>query len=211
MISAAAAVIATFIISASVASALIVSTMEPGDNDAGVSELQTFLAMDSSVYPEGLVTGFYGDLTVAAVQRFQCKYDIVCSGDVATTGYGRVGPQTLAKIQLLQGAVNLPPTGSPSGADLFAPVLTLPAATIGNTYANISWSTNEPANNSVLYGTSWPFLYASAPSALSSGFNTQGNVTISGLQPNTTYHYVLQSVDASGNVQYGIGNTFKTQ
>ena len=65
---------------------------------ADVSKLQQFLASDPSVYPEGKVTGYFGALTQAAVQRFQVKNNIVSSGTPSTTGYGKVGPRTIAAI-----------------------------------------------------------------------------------------------------------------
>ncbi|KKS42670.1 MAG: hypothetical protein UV05_C0038G0005, partial [candidate division CPR1 bacterium GW2011_GWA2_42_17] len=40
-------------------------------------------------------------LTRKAVQRFQCKYGIVCYGDESTTGYGQVGHRTLQKLNQL--------------------------------------------------------------------------------------------------------------
>lgn len=51
------------------------------------------------VYPEGLITGFFGPLTEQAVERFQCALGIVCSGEPNTTGYGQVGPVTQAAMQ----------------------------------------------------------------------------------------------------------------
>jgi len=65
-----------------------------GISGSDVSALQQFLAQNISVYPEGEVTGFYGVLTMHAVERFQCKNDIVCGGDESSTGYGVVGPKT---------------------------------------------------------------------------------------------------------------------
>ena len=59
-----------------------------------VSCLQTILAQDPSVYPEGTISGSFGVLTEAAVKKFQCKNNIVCSGSPATTGYGLVGAKT---------------------------------------------------------------------------------------------------------------------
>lgn len=55
-----------------------------------VSTLQSDLSADSSIYPEKLVTGYFGSLTLKAVKRFQAKYGI------SQTGY--VGPLTRAKL-----------------------------------------------------------------------------------------------------------------
>jgi hypothetical protein len=75
-----------------------------GDSGEGVRQLQIFLkAQGPEIYPEGLVTGYFGPLTQRAVQRFQAKYNIVSSGTPETTGYGLVGPLTRAKINALQG------------------------------------------------------------------------------------------------------------
>jgi peptidoglycan hydrolase-like protein with peptidoglycan-binding domain len=66
-----------------------------------VRQLQSVLARDTEVYPQGLVTGYYGVLTLRAVERFQRKYGIVRSGTPQTTGYGAVGPKTRAKLNTL--------------------------------------------------------------------------------------------------------------
>jgi hypothetical protein len=68
-----------------------------------VTKLQGLLAGDTSIYPEKLITGYFGSLTQKAVQRFQCKYNIVCSGTPETTGYGVVGPKTRFKIEEVFG------------------------------------------------------------------------------------------------------------
>ena len=56
-------------------------------------KLQEFLKQHAEVYPEGLVTGYYGPLTEKAVKKFQEKYSI------QSTGF--VGPITRAKINQL--------------------------------------------------------------------------------------------------------------
>lgn len=182
-------------------------TLDPGDSGAAVTELQQFLAADSSIYPEGLVTGYYGSLTVAAVQRYQCREGIVCSGTPATTGYGRVGPSTLAHIE---GGVM---TGGSSSGDVSAPILSQPVATVTSTSATITWGASEPSTNIVRYSTVTPALnvasFAAMPSVPASSGLAPG-VTITGLLPNTTYYFVAESVDASGNVQYDIENSFHT-
>ena len=73
--------------------------LKPGMEGSEITALQRFLAADKSVYPEGLVTGYYGNLTTAAVQRWQAKYGVVSSGTPETTGYGQIGPRTAAAIK----------------------------------------------------------------------------------------------------------------
>ena len=72
-----------------------------GSRGDEVRVLQEFLKNLSDIYPEGLVTGYFGPFTEAAVQRFQAFYGIVFLGNPATTGYGLVGPRTRAKLNEL--------------------------------------------------------------------------------------------------------------
>jgi peptidoglycan hydrolase-like protein with peptidoglycan-binding domain len=48
-------------------------------------------------------SGYFGFVTEAAVQNFQCKYNILCAGDPDSTGYGVVGPKTRAKLNEVFG------------------------------------------------------------------------------------------------------------
>lgn len=64
-------------------------------------ELQRFLAKDPAVYPEGLITGYFGRLTEAAVKRFQKKHGI--------EQVGVVGPKTRAKLNELCGVIPVVP------------------------------------------------------------------------------------------------------
>ena len=51
-----------------------------------------------------------------------------------------------------------------------------------------------------------------APSVQSTnGFSTSANVTINGLNANTTYYYTLESKDSAGNVAWTIEKPFTTQ
>lgn len=56
-----------------------------------VRNLQQVLKQDPTIYPEGLVTGYFGPATLMAVKRFQNKYNIAFEGQ---PGYGYVGPKT---------------------------------------------------------------------------------------------------------------------
>ena len=79
---------------------LIGRVLKLGSSGDDVSRLQRFLATNPGVYPEGMITGYYGALTEAAVKRWQVKYNIVSSGTADTTGYGVTGPRTAAAISL---------------------------------------------------------------------------------------------------------------
>ncbi len=71
------------------------SYMKAESKGEDVKRLQKILAQDKSVYPEGLVTGYFGPLTLMAVKKFQVKYGIAKPGD---DGYGFVGPKTRAVL-----------------------------------------------------------------------------------------------------------------
>lgn len=75
--------------------------LKKGMSGDDVTALQQFLAQDPSIYPDGTVSGYFGSLTEAAVQRWQAKNNIVSSGTPSSTGYGVVGPRTAAAIALL--------------------------------------------------------------------------------------------------------------
>ena len=60
-------------------------------DNSDVKCLQQFLkSKGPGIYPEGLVTGYFGPLTKAAVQRYQLSQSII------TTGY--FGPLTRAAV-----------------------------------------------------------------------------------------------------------------
>ncbi len=204
---AAAALIAGFFL-ASIAEAAITTSLDVGDRGADVTALQTYLAADPSLYPEGLVTGYFGSLTAAAVGRFQCKEGIVCSGTAATTGYGRVGPKTMARLNVLMGG------GQTGGPDVSAPIImnvNVSTSTAGA--LQISWSTNEPSRGAVNYGQTFPTMLERTTSGgtasvggtlLSSGstLSTTHTVNVQNLASNSSYYYVISATDAAGNVSF---------
>lgn len=76
-------------------SSTFASDLELGMSSDDVLRLQALLASNKEIYPEGLVTGYYGSLTREAVRRFQAKYGLA--------QVGRVGPQTRAKLDEVFG------------------------------------------------------------------------------------------------------------
>ena len=73
--------------------------------------LQSFLSRYKDIYPEGLITGWFGPLTRSAVQRFQCKYAILCDPNDPAHGY--VGPRTRERLNELLREPLTGSTGSP--------------------------------------------------------------------------------------------------
>jgi len=97
-----------------------------------------------------------------------------------------------------------------SATDTTAPQLVgQPSVSVDDTTATISWKTNEKAKSQVKYslGTGYEF-----PSAFTYDFRNDHSIFLSGLSPNTTYHYQLISKDASVNVMTSPEDfSFKTE
>lgn len=61
------------------------------DEGSNVKNLQEMLAWYSDIYPKGIISGYFGSLTQAAVKLFQKKYEI--------NQTGTVGPLTRTKLK----------------------------------------------------------------------------------------------------------------
>jgi hypothetical protein len=82
-------------------SAIFTKPLSFGMSSSDVRRLQTLLATKPEIYPEGLITGYFGQLTKKAVQRFQLNYKVVSSK--YDPGFGYVGPKTRTKLQEVFG------------------------------------------------------------------------------------------------------------
>jgi len=83
--------------SVSLSIGVITKNLYRGLKHPEVSLLQAFLIAKGYLDSEN-ATGFFGVLTEAAIQKYQCAKKIVCVGTPASTGYGAVGPRTRAQI-----------------------------------------------------------------------------------------------------------------
>lgn len=241
-----------------------------------VVSLQEILAADPSIYPEGLVTGYFGQLTENAVKKFQKKHGIEQLGEVGPKTkaalYGFLGtiststaklPPGLAKklnvgwasttasttASSLPGATvticHFPPgnqaakqtitigapavsahlrhgdvIGACTGAttptasttpDIVAPVISgVNTSALLATTTNVVWTTDEPANSKVSFGTSTPIVTTSVTVVSSSDLVTSHNLSLSDLATSTTYYYVVESADASGNTATSSQYSFTT-
>ncbi|CAD7780195.1 MAG: Right handed beta helix region [Candidatus Methanoperedenaceae archaeon GB50] len=73
--------------------------------------------------------------------------------------------------------------------------------------AVITWTTDEPATSQVEYGLNTDY---GSLTNLDSNLVTSHSVTITGLVPETLYHYRVRSQDANGNEAISIDHTFTT-
>ena len=68
----------------------LIRGLKEGMRGEDVKLLQETLAANQEIYPEGIISGYYGRLTTQAVKRFQKKFNI--------EQVGQVGPKTLEKL-----------------------------------------------------------------------------------------------------------------
>ncbi len=93
-------------------------------------------------------------------------------------------------------------------ADTTPPTLSAVTATnLTPTSATITWTTNEPADSQVEYGTTTSYGQSTP---LNSAMVTSHPVSLTGLTPSTLYHYRVKSKDAAGNPATSNDFTFTT-
>ena len=83
-------------------------------------------------------------------------------------------------------------------ADTTAPAISAVAATATGTSATVTWTTDEPSDSRVDYGTAQGSLTSNAANA---NAVTAHSVTLTGLTPGTRYYYRVRSADSSGNAR----------
>lgn len=111
--------------------------MSIGSRGDSVLQLQQFLtSLGSSIYPEGLQTSYYGNLTAAAVGRFQEQENVVSPGQ---PGYGVTGPLTRAAITSYCQSLQAQSTSSSDNDDSNDP---------GSSNSNSSSSSNPSSSSS---------------------------------------------------------------
>lgn len=176
--------------------------LDVGMSGSDVTALQAYLATDVTLYPQGLVTGYYGFLTKAAVSNFQTRNGI--------ESVGRVGPITLAALNLkMAGGVS---TGT------MAPIISSINTSTQRNGVTVFWNTHENAKGLVYYSSSPLTTYeyvngvtvSGATAMTDTNFRTSQGVVISGLQTDTLYYYLIYTTDQDGNVSVTWPSTFRT-
>lgn len=178
--------------------------LQLGMSGSDVSSLQTFLAIDPTIYPQGLVTGYFGFLTKSAVANFQTRNGI--------SAVGRVGPATLPVLnfQMAGGAVS-----NTGGA---AATLSSIAVSTSRNGAIVNWNTNQNVKGVVYYSTSMLTTYERENSVDVSGtvamtdanFRSSHSVSLQNLQANSTYYYMIYTTNTAGDVTVSVPAVFQT-
>ena len=92
--------------------------------------------------------------------------------------------------------------------DTTLPVITGVGATgIAQISSTITWTTDEPADSQVEYGTSTAYGLSST---LVTATTTAHSISLTGLTASTTYHYLVKSKDVAGNLATSTDYSFTT-
>jgi hypothetical protein len=91
--------------------------------------------------------------------------------------------------------------------DTTPPLISGVGVAASSTSATVTWSTNEPATGAVAYGLTASHELGTTPTS-TTGVNH--SVTLTNLNPDTTYHYTITATDPSGNTTTTTNTTFTT-
>jgi len=119
---------------------------------------------------------------------------------------GHRDEQTRADRIILTDDPAFTPTAVPSDTTP-ATISAVAAGSLSTSGATLTWTSNEPADSQVEYGTSTSY---GSTSPVDSTLTLSHSVVLSGLQAATVYHYRVISVDRGGNVTRSADFTFTT-
>jgi hypothetical protein len=119
---------------------------------------------------------------------------------------GHRDEQTRADRIILTDDPNFVPTATPTDGTP-AVVSAVASGGILTSGATITWTTNEPADSQVEFGTSTSY---GSTTPVDATLVLSHSVALSNLLPATTYHYRVVSVDRGGNVTRSADFTFIT-
>src|SRR3989344_2821451 len=167
-----------------------------------VRELQELLASDPELYPEGIITGYFGSLTARAIERLQERFGIERAGEV-----GPLTRQTINQLlsRFAHGQKNVferisddededeDEDDDEDVTDLM--ISDVSARRITESGATITWETNEDADSTVWFATSSGFVIGAAGVQMktSSSEVEKHQIRLADLNPGTTYYFRVGS------------------
>ncbi len=119
---------------------------------------------------------------------------------------GHRDEQTRADRIMLTDDASFTPTTTPTDSTP-AVISAVSSGSITTSGATVIWTTNEPADSQVEFGTSTSY---GSTTTVNSSLLLSHSVALTGLTPATTYHYRVISVDRGGNVSRSADFTFAT-
>lgn len=81
---------------------------------------------------------------------------------------------------------------------------------LGSTGAQINWAINQTATGSLMFGTALPLNATNSTTLTDSTAGTTHSQVLSGLNPNTTYYYIIKATDSTGAAASSKTKSFKT-
>lgn len=121
-------------------------TLSRGMFSDEVKELQRFLAQNPEIYPEGVISGYFGGLTEEAVKRFQEAHNL--------PPVGIVGPKTRAVLNETVssggGGVSSPETTQSKKEETLSSVVVVQSVVSGSTTATTTTTAATTTNSVVL-------------------------------------------------------------
>jgi hypothetical protein len=181
--------------------ALSATAAVPAMNGATVT-WTTDEAADSQV-DYGTTTSYGSSSTLAAAMVMAHSVDLA-GLSAATVYHYRVKSRDGAGNLATGADLSFTTTG---GADTTPPVLSVIAAVPAATTATITWTSNEPADTQVEFGTTTAY---GSSSTLATNLIMSHTVNLSSLTAATGYHYRVKSRDAAGNLATSADQTFTT-
>ena len=194
--------------------------LAPDSVTGGVANVSSTTAtIQGTLNPNGGAANRWFDYGASATYGSSTSLQSVGSGTTAVVVSSTVsglGPNTLYHYRLSASNVS----GTASGVDQTFTTLPLPPAVISATNTGIS--TNQISVRGTLnpnsgdtsfrvdYGLTTSYGNSTAPLAAGSGTSSVTvNADVSGLQPNTLYHFRIAATNPGGTT-YGVDQTFKT-
>jgi hypothetical protein len=105
---------------------------------------------------------------------------------------------------------NAPTPAAAAPKDTTPPAISnVKATNVYTNYALITWTTSEPSTSEVMYGPNAGYGIAAADQAMVTAHSVK--LTSPLLTGGNTYHFMVRSVDPSGNAATGNDGTFKTR
>lgn len=197
------AILVSFLSPMAVSAEMLSRQLSVGARGTDVTSLQSFLATNPDIYPQGKVTGYFGFLTKAAVSNFQ-KVNGLASDGIA-------GRNTIAVVnaQMAGGAIGT----------VAAPIVSNVYVSPSRNTATVTWNTDQSSKGIVYYSTT-PFTLTDNINSVSVGggtyatndnmMRTSQTLTLQGLQANTMYHYFVYATSSTGVVSMSWPTTFQT-